>query len=91
MTDQTPRRAAIRPVQPQTFEAVLWDGTPEAWVAIGDLPWDECWVEEGEPGVVWRHRIPSTIPLNSWVYATDAGPLEWLPPDEVQVLGGDDQ
>lgn len=69
-----------------TEEAILWDGSAEAWVAIYGLQWDDCSLRADEPGVMYVYGYGHTIPTGHWVFVGSGNRLDWLPVDEAEVV-----
>lgn len=66
--------------------AVYWDGTSESWIAICDMPWDNCYLHVGTFGVVHVERKERKL-KPGWVYLDDNGvPRNVSDSDAIKIL-----
>lgn len=71
-----------------TEEAVLWDGSAEAWAEIYALQWDDCSLRADEPGGMYVYGYCHKIPTDHWVFVGSGNRLDWLPVDDAQAIEG---
>ena len=69
-----------------TEEAILWDGSSEAWEAICALGTDDCYLRVSEPGVMYVYGHGHKVPTGHWAFVGAGNRLDWLPVDEAEVV-----
>lgn len=79
MTDRT-----VKITYTAEADAVLWDGTQEAWDAILAMDWDDCFLDD-QAGTYCVYGTRVTIPLGQYVTFEDRGRPVLLDPSEVTL------
>lgn len=65
-------------------EAVLWDGSTEAWEEILGMGWDDCSLDE-RPGSYRLYGANYDIPTGVYVTFEDRGRPMWFDPSDVTI------
>lgn len=65
-------------------DAVLWDGTQEAWDAIYAMDWDDCFLDD-QAGTYCVYGTRVTIPLGHYVTLEDRGRPMCFDPSQVTL------